>query len=126
MTANRLRGEYPLRVGEKTYTLRYGVNALIALSEGLGCKTIMEIGQRLSSDRISFRDLRMLLKAALERHHPEISETDVGDLIDEMGGVGVVLELIPTVLDAAFPAKQGGGEGGDPNGQGAAGSGTAS
>ncbi len=126
MSANRFRGEYPLKVGEKTYTLRFGTNALVTLSEGLGCKTIMEIGSRLSSDRIGFRDVRMLLKTALERHHPKISKTDVDDLIDEMGGVVAALELIPAVLDAAFPTKQAGGGAGDPNGQGAAGSGTAS
>jgi hypothetical protein len=126
MTANKFRGEYPLKVGEKTYTLRYGTNALVSLSESLGCKTILEIGDRLSPDRISFRDVRTLLKVALERHHPEITEADAGELIDEMGGVIIALELIPAVLDAAFPDKQPGGEGGDPNGQGAAGSGTAS
>lgn len=124
---NRFRGEFGVSVGGKTYSFRYGMNTLVVLEDKLGCKTIQEVMARINPGRLSFRDLRLLIQAGLYKHHPDVSEEQAGELMDEMGGVEGTLERIMQALQTSFPDPDPeAGEGADPNAHRAAGSGIAS
>ncbi|MCL4822036.1 MAG: gene transfer agent family protein [Vicinamibacteria bacterium] len=122
---NRFKGEFGVTVGAQTYSFRYGMNTLVVLEERLGCTTIYELMARLTPTRLSFRDLRVLIQAGLYKHHPDVSEEQAGELMDEMGGVEGTLERIMQALQASFPEPDP-AEGADPNAARAAGSGAAS
>lgn len=82
--ANRLRGEVEFTVGEKTYTFRLGMNELVALEQTLGIKDPIKA---LAEQQLGIGDLRALARAGLSRYHKELTDEEVGDLIDEMGGL---------------------------------------
>lgn len=63
--ANKFKGEFGITVGAKEYTFRFGINTLVALSERLGCDTIMALALRLSPQGLGFVD-PALVKKGLE------------------------------------------------------------
>lgn len=105
-----------ITIGQKTYTLQYTSNALFKLEKETGKSTRM-LGLILASGRGGFADLQIILWAGLEgarikhqlRAEPFTVE-EVGDMLDDAGGNGVVWEeghpVAGAVLEAwltAFP-----------------------
>jgi hypothetical protein len=83
--ANRDKGEVSLDLGGTSYTLALGTNQLIALEDLFEPMTLEEIFG--SASRGSFKHIRGLMWAATLKYHPGLSVTDVGNLIDQAGGV---------------------------------------
>lgn len=97
---NAHRGEVALKVGETTYTLVIGRNALAAVESVLG-KTWSEIAEDLQGSP-GFGLLRALFWASLQKKHPAIDLLGAGDLMDEVGDE-LLGEKIGEALKLAFP-----------------------
>lgn len=102
---NAHRGEVALKVGDTTYTLVIGRNALAATESVLG-KSWSEIAEDLQGAP-SFGLLRALFWASLQRKHPAIDLFGAGDLMDEVGDE-VLGEKIGEALKLAFPDAESG------------------
>jgi len=99
--------DFPLVVGEKTYTLRLGINAMCRLEEKLDKKVNAELfllslvaACRKGSPRLS--DVRLALWAALGDHHPDISDKEVGQLIDDSGSMVDVAKALAVVMQESL------------------------
>lgn len=84
-----------VRIGGKSYTLRFSVKALAALQEHWRLASFREVGDRLGGigDAMGADDLVGILWAGLRTHHAEIDKTDVLDLIDAAGMDGLVTAI---------------------------------
>jgi len=122
--ANRFRGDVDLTVDGRLYRFRFGANELCDLQDRLGHGSMEELAKSFSPAGMGLKQLRAVMHAGLKRHQPALTELEAGDLIDAMGGFVPALERVSEVLAAAFPEPKGSGEGGDPNAEGAGGSGT--
>lgn len=105
--ANPHKGEVDFQAGDKTYTLRYSNNALCQLEEAMG-KTIIEISNELASwakepDKVSLSTVRKVFWAGLGGGKKMTLEA-AGDIIDEAGGLSVVMEAISKALERTFEA----------------------
>lgn len=98
--ANPERGEVALVVGDRTYTIKLGRNALASV-EGLLGRGFPEIAASLTTDP-QIGVMRAILWAGLQRFHPEIDLMAVGDLMDDAGD-DVIGEKIGEALKLAFP-----------------------
>lgn len=96
MSANKERGEVDITVTrtvngedvEKTYTLKLGMNACVALETKLK-KPMKAIFDEAST--MNFTVIREIVSALLQKHHAKEFPTveKVGDLIDDAGGIVV-------------------------------------
>lgn len=112
-------------VNNKTYALRFSMNALCELENAFG-RGIIDIieemrvwspadgpdGQpieeteeqrtaRVNRIRLSF--VRTLFWAGLRERHPQVTLADAGELISDMGGLLVAMERIAAAFAAALP-----------------------
>lgn len=102
---NPHRGDVPFEVNSKAYTLRYSHNALVALerSQGKGLPKIMS--ELSDAETLSLGKVISFLWAGLQKHHPGLTEEDVGDLLDDLdGGASRATALIEEGLTKAFTA----------------------
>lgn len=88
-----------IKIGDKTYTIRFSVRALTALQEHWGLKSFQEVAQKMSklNESVSIDDLVGFVWAGLRTHHREMTKEDVLDLIDELG-----MENIESVFSEAL------------------------
>ena len=89
MSANSHRGDTQITVGQETYTLCYDLNACALIMEKLGLDSfeqLAEMGE--AKGGIGLSEIRYLLWAGLQRHHPDLTETDVGALEWDLETVG--------------------------------------
>src|SRR5262245_59982167 len=80
---NPVKGEVVFESGGKSYTFKLGVNAQVMLEQ----KVKMPLSKFLKEDKIQdlgITDLRMIFWAGLYRQH-QLTEEDVGDMIDDIG-----------------------------------------
>lgn len=100
---NSERGEFSLRVGTRTYTLKLSVNAAVAIQEETG-KTIADLYR--DATKIDFKAIRTVIWILLQKHHAAdfTDHEKVGDLIDDAGGIHVFLDAL-TGLAAANGGK---------------------
>lgn len=92
--ANAQKGEVDFTVGESTYTLNLGHNAF-ALIEAKANMPWLKFFRR-PEDQWTAKDTITVFWAGLQRHH-QISEDEVGDLLDEMSS-----DTVKSVLVQAF------------------------
>ncbi len=76
MMTNRIRGETPVTLGGKEYTLCLTLGALAEIEGGLGVKNLQEMDERLS--RPSMGDLMVILCALLRGGGQDVTREDVG------------------------------------------------
>ena len=105
--ANAQRGEVALTVGDRDYILRLGTNALCNLEDELG-GSVVEIFSGLEKGGVSIKLLRSILYWGLVDQHPDLSRADVGNLIDDVGGVEAVGALITKAVSAGMAKGKGG------------------
>ena len=102
---NPLRGEVDLAAGDKTYRLRFSVNAIAALEDELD-KPITEIGVILSSKQgVRIGMLRQIFRAALADATPGLSLEDAGEIM-QTAGMPESAEAIAKAFRLAFPAPK--------------------
>lgn len=94
----------PLIVGERTYTVRFGANALIALQDELG-ESLDNLAKRIQGDSmaVSLRDLRVMLWSGLVTHHAGITLAQAGEIIDDAGMEAVAKALNDAIKSSAVP-----------------------
>jgi hypothetical protein len=81
--SNPIKGEVTFESGGKEYKFKFGINAQVILEERAKM-TAPQFMNKISQDRFGAADLRLLFYAGLHGHH-ELSETEVGNLIDDLG-----------------------------------------
>jgi hypothetical protein len=99
--ANPARGEYEFVVGDTSYTLVLGSNALCEVEAHLKTR-LGEVVKVLESGSPSIEYIRALLWGALRKHHRGFSIEQVGDIIDR-AGMARVGEAIGETMRLAFP-----------------------
>ena len=112
---NRELGLVSMQAGDRSFRLQFTINGLCALEDasGLPAPDFM-VNLQVSSAGGSFRlsDVRLLLWAGLQEHHPDLSLRDVGEIITDMGGVEVAMRDLEKAVAAAYPdAKKAGSKG---------------
>lgn len=117
--ANPNKGEVSLVAGDTTYTLRFTTNAICALEELLGGRTITQIGNELNStEGMQMATARAVVWAALLDRHPDVEVLDAGDIMT-VAGIKTALEAAGRAFQLAFPADgqdaRGEGEGARPS-----------
>lgn len=90
VVANRLKGEVDIQVGAKTYTLCMDINALAWLEERYSTPE-QEVSFPQLLDRMEkskrITDIRTMMCAALQKHHPGITIEEAGDVMQATGGL---------------------------------------
>ena len=99
--ANRIRGEVPLELGGRRYTLCLTLGALAELEDALRAGDLAGLAERFGGGRISARDLIALLGAALRGGGHEI-DADAVARLPLAGGLDSVTAALGAVLVAAF------------------------
>lgn len=100
--ANKFKGDVPF--GD-AHTMRLGTFALALIQEKFGIP-LEEVGARLQAGITDLRTIGFILWAALQQHHPDMTERDVFDLIDEIG-IDQVGPLMGAAFEAAAPSAGG-------------------
>ncbi|PFW43801.1 hypothetical protein [Priestia megaterium] len=95
-TANKERGESKLTLGEKEFTLRYDLNALVELEDKLGVP-LSEMG----NIQITIKNVRSMLWAGVIHQEPEITEREVGSYVGMEN-----MEEVQKAISTAFSGVQ--------------------
>lgn len=80
---NPIKGEVTFEVAGKLYIFKFGTNAQVIVEEQT--KMTMLKYMKGMGDNFGAKDLRMIFFAGLSQHH-QLSESECGDLIDQLGG----------------------------------------
>ena len=99
-----LRGDIPFEAAGETYTLKFGINEMCALEEQLDMP-VGQIGAELQRSGLRLTFLRSMFQIGLTGHHPELTTTDVGQLMEELT-LPVVGEKVLAAFAAAFPKAE--------------------
>lgn len=105
---NPHRGDVPLQVGAKIYTLCYSHLALVKLENKLD-KSVVQIMTEMQNAKENLRIgmVVALLWAGLQKHHPNLSYDDAAGLLDDVeGGAAVVMEVIGKSFEKAFATPE--------------------
>lgn len=95
---NPVKGEVTFVSNDKTYTFKLGTNAQVMLEQ----KVKMPMSKFLKQDRLEdlgIADLRLIFWAGLFRQH-QLTEDEVGDIIDDIGP-GKVSEIFLEAFESA-------------------------
>jgi hypothetical protein len=94
------------KYGNKEYTLKYGVRALIKLEEYFNVPISKIADKFMDSKNLSIRDLYELFKAGLAKNKPPLTDEDIEEIIDSMG-FNKIAELVGKAFQESFePAKE--------------------
>lgn len=109
--ANRERGEMSVQAKDGTiYTFALGLNAQCELEERLeqsGTGGAHARYQDFLKTIDDARKIRLLFWAASRRHHPELSEAQVGAIVDDaFVGIGEIMSAVNRLIDAGMPTKE--------------------
>lgn len=104
MGANKLRGEVSIAVAGQQRLMKLGANELCALEAIYPDVSFFALVDTLTDpDTLRFELVRTFLKVSLMRPLPDITDAEVGDLIDEVGMKSIVQKLMECSQNA-FPA----------------------
>lgn len=100
-------GVVPFDAADQTWKLRFSVNAMVLLEravEGWTDDAQAELNKLLDPSRgdPQMRTVRAAVWAALQEHHPDLTQDDVGHLIDYVGLVRAG-SLLQQAITLAFP-----------------------
>jgi len=102
--ANRYRGETPITIDGRSYTLAYSINAICEM-ETMAKRPLSLIGQEAALGYVTA--MRWMVWGGLRRHH-QLSLEEAGDLLDSLvGEVGATAagDALQAALQAAFPTR---------------------
>lgn len=100
--ANRVRGEVAVEIDGKSWTLRYGTNALCELEDKLAQPINVIMAMLQDREALRIKTIRSVVWAGLREKHPEVTEKDAGDLISAIG-FPAMMAKVAEALKAAFP-----------------------
>lgn len=101
--SNRELGEITLKAGGKTYTLVLSTAAMVALEELFSTADHEATFEEAFAKSIngSVRNIRKLLWAMTRTNHPELTEEDMNQLIDGVGGLAGLTKMLQVTARAA-------------------------
>ena len=101
--ANPHRGEVELKAGEKTYILRYSVDALCRLEAATG-RAFPSLAEELGDPkRMTITLVRQVLWAGISCEGKSLMLDEAGELIPLAGGLVPVMTKVSEALALAFP-----------------------
>ena len=108
MTTNPHKGDVSFEVEGKTYTLRYNHRALVKMETALN-KGLMQVMTEMSKpETLRLGTTAVLLWAGLQKHHPQITQDQAIDMLDEIdGGVPAIIAFIDQAFGKAFETTLG-------------------
>jgi hypothetical protein len=105
--ANKHKGETTLTIGDITYTLYSGTNAMELLEEHFTAKAGREVGWEEIYARVlggkSLRYLKAFVWAALQKYHQGTTLEQAGDLIDSAGGITQFADRLAEAAGVSLP-----------------------
>lgn len=122
--ANPIKGEVDLPVDGKTFTLCLGINEIVELETVTDTGIVEIAGWFADRSKLRVGNMRAVLWASLQKHHPEISLEGAGEMIGKVGLLPIV-ERLADAIQAAFPEAETGAKPNPPAGA-QAGTGTSS
>ena len=104
MTAtNPHKGDVTFSVAGKDYTLRYSHLALANLESDLDKGLIQIIDELSNSQTMRIGTMIALLRAGLQKYHPDVTREEAAELLDEIdGGTSAMMIHINKAFDKAF------------------------
>ena len=84
--ANPFRGESTFEVDGRAHRVRFSWNSAAIYEEAAG-KPLSDALLDIAREKLSARSLRAMIWAGLQEHHPDVTLSDAGRLIDAMGRV---------------------------------------
>jgi len=103
--ANPLRGEVDLQTPDKTYTLRMSINAIVSIEDHFDLG-INQVAEKLSDPAgMRIGNLRAIVMHAMREHHPDLTETEAGEIIGQ-AGFDKTAEAIQKAMTSAFPSAK--------------------
>ena len=85
------------KFGNKTYTMKYGVKALMQLEDYFKMP-ISKIGEKFSNgNEVGIKDLFVLFKVGLLKNKPQPTDEEVEEMMDELG-----IEKVSKLVAEAF------------------------
>lgn len=119
-SSSKTRPYHALKVGGRSYKLKFTANALADLEQILG-EPLGAYMERFNRGGIGIRDTRALLFVALQKHHGDevLSLDEAGELIDRHGDWQALNETLVEAYRDDFPAPAGRAAGG-PKGEASA------
>src|SRR5262245_915444 len=103
--ANPVKGEIAFEVSGKPYIFKFGTNAQAIVESRVGMTTMQFLQSK--NENWGAADLRLIFYAGLFGKH-QLSETEVGDLIDELGAQRCS-EIFLEAVNAAASQRKGNG-----------------
>lgn len=103
--SNEVKGEVTFDARETTFVFKLGTNAQAIVENKVGKSFSQYL--RDKGENLGAADIRMIFHAALFRRH-EMTEEDVGDLIDELGADRVAKIFTEAIAMASDPRKSNG------------------
>lgn len=94
---NPVKGEVSFEARGQTFTFKFGTNAQILIETKTGMTMTRFLNERF--ENLGAADVRLIFWAGLFRQH-QLTEDEVGDLIDEVGPTRVA-EIFTEAFDAA-------------------------
>lgn len=120
MTSANLPIDVPVVIADKPLTFRFSTMAVAALGKIWGCNGVDEVFEKLSkvqsTGKIDLDDGSILIWAALQKHHPDISIEAVRELLDDngLGKLQPVIEKLSDAIQASMPSPKGAAANGRP------------
>ena len=113
--ANKQKGEVKFVAAGQHYVLRFSNNALCELEDATG-RGALEVAADLQgagddNTKIRFKTVRTLFWAGLTDHHPDLTEKDAGNILQDLG-----LEKAFPLIGEAFQLVFG-GDNAEPDGE---------
>jgi len=109
--ANPIRGEVPIDIDGKRYTFVLGTYGLAALERRMR-QPWVKIFKRASDGDWGIDDLLAVFHAGLLKHHRDLTEEQVAELIDA-AGLGNVTRAITEAVELMQPEASAGGAAGE-------------
>jgi hypothetical protein len=103
--ANHLKGEVEVESSRGKLVFRLGINEMISAQNDLGLAEDDQGFLNALDNLRSLKKIRTIIFNGLRGAQPEITESDAGDLITELGVVGTV-KIIKEALRWALPEKE--------------------
>jgi hypothetical protein len=100
MSGNPVKGEVQFEADGQTYVLVFDFNAICAVEDVFDLP-IAQIGEKMA-EGMRAGDLRKLITAGLQQHHPGITDLQAGHIIGLIGAQ-VAADKLAEAMVAAFP-----------------------
>ena len=115
--ANAVKGQTSFEVNGDTLILEFTPNGFCELEDAIGKSTmefLTDLDRAAQSEKLAFRDVRLLFWAGLVEHQSNLDVKDAGRLMKAIGGLEPAMELVRRAIALAMPDAPEGEEGENP------------